>query len=112
MADWSFLTNHARALLCIAEDPGVRLREIGVRLGITERSAYGIVTKLAAAGYVVKERDGRRKRYQVRHHLALRETTSRERTIGELIDLLADTKPASSTTQPSANRPQRGEHPD
>jgi hypothetical protein len=59
MADWSFLTNHARVLLCIAHDPGVRLRGIAARVGITERSAYGIVTDLAEAGYVVKQKDGR-----------------------------------------------------
>ena len=48
-ANWSFLTNHARVLLCIAHDPGMRLRDIAARLGITERSAYGIVTELAQA---------------------------------------------------------------
>ena len=47
MANWSFLTNHARVLLCIAHDPGARLRDIAASLGITERSAYGIVTDLA-----------------------------------------------------------------
>ena len=65
MANWSFLTNHARVLLCIAHDPGVRLRDIAASLGITERSAFGIVTDLAEAGYVVKQKDGRRNRYQI-----------------------------------------------
>ena len=55
-ASWTFLTNHARVLLCIAHDPGVRLRDIAARLDITERSAYGIVTDLAQAGYIVKQR--------------------------------------------------------
>jgi DNA-binding MarR family transcriptional regulator len=58
MSEWSFLTNHARALLCIAHDPGVRLRDIGATLGITERTAFGIVTDLTDAGYVVKNKDG------------------------------------------------------
>ena len=62
MASWGFLTNHARVLLCIAHDPGARLRDIAARLGITERTAYGIVTDLAEAGYVVKDKDGRRNR--------------------------------------------------
>jgi DNA-binding MarR family transcriptional regulator len=62
MANWTFLTNHARVLLCIAHDPGVRLRDIAASLGITERSAYGIVTDLAEAGYVVKQKNGRRNR--------------------------------------------------
>jgi predicted transcriptional regulator len=93
MAHWNFLTNHARVLLCIAHDPGVRLREIATTVGITERSAYGIVTDLTESGYVVKqkeEKDGRRNRYQIQGHLPLRETISRERTIGEVLDLLVD----------------------
>ena len=89
MADWSFLTNHARVLLCIAHDPGVRLRDIAARTGVTERTAYGIVADLTAAGYVVKHKDGRRNRYQIQAHLPLPETDSRERTIGEILALLA-----------------------
>jgi hypothetical protein len=88
---WGFLTSHARVLLCIAHDPGVRLRDIAASLGITERSAYGIVTDLAEAGYVVKEKDGRRNRYQVQAHLPLPEPTGRERTVGEVLALLAGT---------------------
>ena len=91
MANWSFLTNHARVLMCIAQDPGVRLRDIAAGLGITERSAYGIVTELAEAGYVVKQKDGRRNRYQIQAHLPLPEPTSRERTVGEILALLAGT---------------------
>jgi DNA-binding transcriptional ArsR family regulator len=98
VADWSFLTNHARVLLCIAHDPGVRLRDIAARAGITERSAYGIVTDLTEAGYVVKERDGRRNRYQIQEHLPLPEAGSRERTIGEVLALLADVGPADEAT--------------
>ena len=50
MTSWSFLTSHARVLLCIAHDPGARLRDLAAGLGITERSAHGIVTDLTAAG--------------------------------------------------------------
>jgi predicted transcriptional regulator len=88
VADWSFLTNHARVLLCIAHDPGVRLRDIAARIGVTERTAYGIVTDLTEAGYVVKHKDGRRNRYQIQAHLPLPEPDSRERTIGEILTLL------------------------
>jgi predicted transcriptional regulator len=94
MANWSFLTNHARVLMCIAHDPGARLRDIAAGLGITERSAYGIVTELAEAGYVVKQKDGRRNRYQIQAHLPLPEPTSRERTVGEILALLAGTDAA------------------
>ena len=91
MADWSFLTNHARVLLCIAHEPGVRLRDIAARTGVTERTAYGIVTDLTEAGYVVKHKDGRRNRYQIQAHLPLPGTGSRERTIGEILALLGGT---------------------
>ena len=98
MAEWSFLTNHARVLMCIAHDPGIRLRDIASTLGITERTAYGIVTDLTGAGYVVKERDGRRNRYQIQEHLPLPETDSRERTIGEVLALLAGGGPGDEAT--------------
>lgn len=87
-AGWTFLTNHAQVLLCIARDPGIRLRDIADRVGITERSAYGIVLDLAEAGYIVKEKAGRRNHYQIRAHLPLPESSSRERTVGEVLALL------------------------
>jgi hypothetical protein len=90
---WSFLTNHARVMLCISRDPGIRLRDIGARLGITERSAYGIVTDLAAAGYITKMKEGRRNQYEIQAHLPLPEPTSRERTVGEVLALLAGVQP-------------------
>ena len=71
MREWSFLTNHAQVLVCIAHDPGVRLRDIAVTLDITERSVFGIVTDLTTAGYVTKEKDGRRNRYQIQGQLPL-----------------------------------------
>jgi len=88
---WSFLTNHARVLLCIAHDPGARLRDISASLGITERTAHGIITDLAEAGYVVKQKDGRRNRYQVQAHLPLPESAGRDRTVGEVLALLIGT---------------------
>jgi Transcriptional regulator len=101
MAEWNFLTNHARVLLCIAHDPGARLRDIATTLGITERRAYAIVTDLAEAGYVLVEKDGRRNRYQIQTHLPLREAISRERTIGEVLDVLLD-PPARDGRRPRA----------
>jgi hypothetical protein len=91
MANWTFLTTHARVLLLIAHDPGIRLRDIAASLDITERSAFGIITDLVEAGYVVKEKDGRRNRYHVQAHLPLPEPTARERTVGEVLALLAGT---------------------
>jgi IclR helix-turn-helix domain len=88
MESWSFLTNHARVLLRIAEDPGARLRDIAATVGITERSAYSIVTDLTAAGYVVKHKDGRRNRYQIQAHLPLPEPASQEPAIGDVLAVL------------------------
>ena len=88
MSDWNFLTNHARALLCIARDPGVRLREIAAALEISERRAFGIVADLVTAGYVVKGRDGRRNRYEIRDELPIPDAPGRDLTIGELLELL------------------------
>jgi hypothetical protein len=101
---WTFLTNHGRVMLCIARDPGIRLRDIAASVGITERSAFGIVTDLADAGYIVKERDGRRNRYEVQAHLPLREPTSRERTIGEMLTLLAGSS-AEEPAKPGSAKP-------
>jgi DNA-binding IclR family transcriptional regulator len=91
MAKWTFLTNHAQVLMCIAADPGVRLRDIATTVGVTERTAYGIVTDLTAAGYVVKDKEGRRNRYQIETHLPMPETVTHQRTIGEVLELLVDT---------------------
>jgi IclR-like helix-turn-helix domain-containing protein len=89
MEGWSFLTKHGRVLLCIAHDPGVRLRDIAASVGITERSAFGIVSDLATGGYVVKQKEGRRNRYQILAHLPLPEPTSQQVAIGEVLALLA-----------------------
>jgi hypothetical protein len=103
MAEWSFLTNHARALACIAHDPGVRLREIAAALGVTERRVFGIVTDLTKAGYVVKEKNGRRNRYHIQNHLPLRGLIGRDPTIGELLGVLVDTGATESARVPDQN---------
>jgi hypothetical protein len=89
---WGFLTNHALVLLCIARDPGARLRDIAVSVGITERSAFGIVSDLAAAGYIVKEKGGRRNRYRVVTDLPVPESANRSLAIGDLLALLGGTE--------------------
>ena len=91
MATWSFLTKHAQVLVCIAHDPGVRLRDIATMVGVTERSAFGIVNDLVTDGYVVKSKDGRRNRYSIQSDLPLGEAIGRERTIGEVLEILVDT---------------------
>ena len=102
MAEWSFLTNHAQALLCIAHDPGVRLRDIATTLMITERRAYGIVDDLTRAGYLVKTRDGRRNRYQVLGYLLLPDPIPRSTTVGEVLALLVGESGAVAPVAPVA----------
>jgi DNA-binding IclR family transcriptional regulator len=89
---WRFLTNHAQVLVCIARDPGIRLRDIGERVGITERAAHRIVVELAAAGYITRQRNGRRNHYTINAHLPLPEALAREQSVGELLAVLAATE--------------------
>jgi hypothetical protein len=93
---WTFLTKHAQVLLCIARDPGVRLRDIGERVGITERAVHRIVVELADAGYISRERNGRRNRYTINTHFPLPDPIAREQNIGELLAIL--------TNPPATNR--------
>jgi len=100
---WSFLTNHARALLFIAGDAEARLRDIAAAINVTERTAYAIVADLAEVGYVVKERDGRRNRYHVQEHLPLstedrHKPAASQPTIGELLILLSDAELGGTAT--------------
>jgi hypothetical protein len=97
VANWTFLSNHGRALLCITRDPTTRLRDIASELGITERRAYDIVNVLSEAGYVRKLKEGRRNRYEVQEHLPLPEDTERERPIGQVLQILS----GRESTQPS-----------
>ncbi len=85
---WSFLTNHARVLLCIAGDPAIRLRDVGEQVGITERAAYRIVDELVAGGYLSRERSGRRNHYTVHRHLPVPDRIRRRQPVGELLELL------------------------
>ena len=94
---WSFLTNHARVLLSIAQDPGIRLREIGERVGITERAAHRIVSELVASGYVSRARDGRRSHYTIQSNMPLPDSLARGKRVGHLLDILA-TRPQSRST--------------
>lgn len=86
---WTFLTNHGHALICIARDPTIRLRDIAALLGVTERTAQAIVNDLADAGYLLRRRVGNRSRYVVRHSLPLRHPVERDHAVGDLLDLLA-----------------------
>jgi predicted HTH transcriptional regulator len=86
--NWTFLTRHAQVLLCIADDPGIRVRDIGERLGITERAAHRIVSELVGDGYLARERRGRRNHYTIRPQLPLPDPVVRDRKVGDLLGVL------------------------
>jgi len=90
---WTFLTNHAQVLACIAEDPGIRLIEISERVGITERAAHRIVAELATAGYITRKRNGRRNTYLIHSDLPLPDALARDRKLGDLLAILARQEP-------------------
>jgi DNA-binding MarR family transcriptional regulator len=91
-AGWTFLTNHAHVLFCIAQDPEVRLRDVAARVGITERAVQRIVTDLEAEGYLAVTKEGRRNRYQVNYEQRLRHPIERHRTVAALIELALGTQ--------------------
>ena len=86
---WGFLTNHAQVLVCIAHDPGIRVREISEAVGITERAAHRIVAELDAAGYITRKRNGRRNNYTIQSHLPLPDPLARGEKLGDLLAVLA-----------------------
>jgi hypothetical protein len=93
---WDFLTNHAHVLLCVAQDAGIRLRDIAAAVGITERSAHKILSELVDEGYVLRERHGRRNRYKIKPELPLRHPLVQKREVGALLEMLM--------TPPTPNR--------
>jgi DNA-binding MarR family transcriptional regulator len=100
MADWTFFTNHAHALLCVARDPGIRHRDLAARVGITERAAQRIVADLVEGGYLSVAREGRRNRYQLHPELPLRHPVEQDHQIGEILAVL--TRPASGSPEQPA----------
>ena len=88
MERWTFLTNHAHVLLCIAADPGVRLRDVAEKVGITERAAQRIVADLVEAGYLTRTRVGRRNQYELHPELPLRHPGEHAKEVGDLVRLL------------------------
>ena len=82
---WTFLTNHGHVIVCIAEDPGIRGRDIAARVGITERAAQSIIADLVAEGYVTRTRVGRRNQYEIHPDVPLRHPVEGGHSVGELL---------------------------
>ena len=89
MARWTFLTNHAHVLMCVSENPNVRMRDVATQVGITERAAQRIVTELEEAGYLERMREGRRNSYQFNPAMPLRHPLDSDHRIGELLAAFA-----------------------
>ncbi|MAQ16307.1 MAG: ArsR family transcriptional regulator [Sandaracinus sp.] len=86
---WTFLSNHAHALMCIARDPDARVRDIAAAVGITERAVQRILRELEEAGVLVRERRGRRNHYVIEGHCPLRHPLEQHRTVNDLIKLVS-----------------------
>ena len=99
VAGWGFLTNHAHVLTCVAQDPGIRLRDIAAAVGITERAAHRILSELVEEGYVLRKREGRRNRYQVKPELPLRHPLVQGREVGDLLKVLLGSEPPATARQ-------------
>lgn len=87
---WTFMTNHAHVLFCLAREPDIRLREVADLVGITERAVQRIVADLQEGGYITVHKEGRRNRYEVNAELKLRHPVENHRTVAELMELIFD----------------------
>jgi hypothetical protein len=91
-AGWTFFTNHAHVLVCLAADPEQTLRAVADRVGITERAVQGIVADLVEAGVLTREREGRRNRYTIDPTRPLRHPIEAHRTIGDVLAVITGGK--------------------
>lgn len=98
MPEWTFFTNHAHTLLCIARDPGIRLRDVAEHVGVTERAAQRIVSDLVDAGYLERLREGRRNHYRIRADRPLRHPVEGGYHIGEILAVLHEPKGPNEST--------------
>ncbi|WP_096333649.1 helix-turn-helix transcriptional regulator [Nannocystis exedens] len=94
---WTFLTNHAHVLLCLAQDPEIRLCDVAAEVGLTERGVQRIVKELATSGYITRERNGRRNRYLVHARQPLRRSIARHRQVGDLLQLITQRRAAADS---------------
>ena len=102
MPTWTFLSNHALALLCVVRTPGMRLRDIAAEVGITERAAHRIMSDLVEGGYLTRHRVGRRNFYEVHPHVPLRHELVSDRTLGDLLSGLLARQPPEGASERDA----------
>jgi len=107
MATWTFLTNHAHVLLCVWEDSEARVRDIAMRVGITERAVQRILQELESEQYLVRERVGRRNRYRIRGDRPFRHPVEDHRPVSVLLELVSKRKPSRAPARAAARRSTR-----
>jgi DNA-binding transcriptional regulator PaaX len=101
---WTFLTNHAHILICLARRPDAVLREVAAEVGITERAVHNIVSDLEASGVLKRERDGRRNHYDIDLEKSLRHPVEAHCSVGQLIDMVLKLSPDTRHRRRSASR--------
>ena len=87
---WTFLSNHAHVLVCLARDPDTRLRDVAEQVGITERGVFKIVSDLESCGVVTRVKEGRRNHYELDPSVTLRHPMVSDRTVGMLLETLLE----------------------
>ena len=87
---WTFLSNHAHVLICLARDPEILLREVAERIGITERAVLSILSDLEGEGLVQRRREGRRNSYELHLNHPLRPPVASHRKVSALIELILE----------------------
>lgn len=87
---WTFLSNHGHVLVCLGQNPAVRLRDVAARVGITERAVQNIVHDLETAGVITRERSGRRNTYRLNVNVPLRHPLESHRSVGALLGMVLD----------------------
>ena len=89
---WTFLTNHSHVLLCLVNNPSIKMKEIAKKVDITERAVQNIISDLRKEGYINRERKGRRNKYQINENMNLKHPIEEHKTLADLIKLIYDEK--------------------
>lgn len=106
---WTFLTNHGHVLLCLAQSPELRLRDVAEQVGVTERAVQRIVADLEEGGYLTRHRSGRQNAYEINPEGLMRHPIEARNTVRALIALASapETRPATRAARPAPRRPPR-----
>ena len=96
-AGWTFLSNYAHVLVCLADNPDARLRDVADRVGITERTAFRLIGELEEAGIIERGKEGRRNHYVINTEAHLRHAIEEHCTVGELLETILHDQPSANS---------------